>query len=35
MIPDNDFRSIYQSYFTRTYLGLGRLLNVFAAVVTL
>jgi hypothetical protein len=35
LIDDDDFRSIYQSYFTRTYLGIGRLLNVFAAVITL
>jgi hypothetical protein len=35
LIPDDTFRSIYQGYFTRTYLGFGRLLNVFAAVITL
>lgn len=34
LIPDNTFRTIYQAYFTRTYLGIGRLLNVAAVVVT-
>ena len=34
LIPDDTFRSIYQTYFTRTYLGIGRLLNVAAVVVT-
>ncbi|MGS0687372.1 OpgC domain-containing protein [Nakamurella sp. GG22] len=35
LIPDDVFRGLYQSYFTRTHLGPGRLINVFFAVITL
>lgn len=35
LIPDDAFHRVYESYFTRTHLGLGRLINVFLAVITL
>ena len=34
LVPDNTFRLVYNSLFERTYLGIGRLVNVLLLVVT-